>query len=96
MNALTQLAYGSGYRGDGQMMLGSGSGYNDGMSWLGALMMLLVWAGIIGLIIYVVRTLTNNARATSAHRDPLEIAKERFAKGEITKEQLTEIKKELK
>ena len=30
------------------------------------------------------------------HREPLDIAKERFAKGEISKEELADIKKELK
>jgi len=32
---------------------------------------------------------------TGSRRDPLEIAKERYAKGEITKDQFDEIKKNL-
>jgi putative membrane protein len=63
--------------------------------WLGFLMMLLIWGAIIGVAIYLIRTLANRSNTNSAHRDPLDIARERYAKGEITKEELADIKKEL-
>lgn len=72
-------------------------GYGNDMSWVGALLMLLIWAVIIGTIIYIVRILAQHSRGPgSGYRDPLDIARERFAKGEITKEELAVIKKELK
>lgn len=72
-------------------------GYGNDMSWAGALLMLLIWAVIIGTIIYIVRILAQHSRGPgSGYRDPLDIARERFAKGEITKEELAVIKKELK
>lgn len=72
-------------------------GYGDDMSWIGALFMVLIWALLIGAIVYAVRMFAQHSRGTSiGHRDPLDIARERFAKGEITKEELAVIKKELK
>ena len=80
--------YGHGYD-SGPMMDGS-------YGLLGFLLMLLVWGSIIWLVIYVVRAFTEHGKSSSGHRDPLDIARERYAKGEITKVELADIKKELK
>lgn len=74
--------------------------YNDtampghGDSWQSDLFGLLVLLILVGLVVYIVRTLANNRSDTAS--DPLDIAKHRYARGEITKEELADIKKELK
>jgi putative membrane protein len=60
------------------------------MLW-GAGMMVLFWGGLIALLVWGVQSLVKRDGA----RDPLEIAKERLARGEITLEQFEEIKSKL-
>ena len=60
--------------------------------------MIIVWVIIIALIVWGVIALVKRGSSTSdtSHkRDPLEIAKERYAKGEISKQEYEEIKKNL-
>jgi len=60
--------------------------------------MIIVWVVIIALIVWGVVALVKHSSSTSdtSHkRDPLEIARERYAKGEINKEEYEEIKKNL-
>ncbi|MBI2935605.1 MAG: SHOCT domain-containing protein [Chloroflexi bacterium] len=59
---------------------------------MGFLWMLLVWGGIIVLIWWGIRTL---AQGGERRRNPLEIAKERYARGEITREQYEQLRKDL-
>ena len=47
---------------------------------------------LVAFIIWLVKRFTPDTRRAST---PLEIAKERYAKGEISKEQLEEIKKNI-
>jgi len=65
----------------------------DDNAWYGlvAFGMFALLVAIALLIAY--KILTN--RAASQIKDPLDIAKERYAKGEITKDELADIKKEL-
>jgi putative membrane protein len=74
--------------------------WNGGMGWcmiFGGLFMLVFWGGIIALIVWGVKKLVERSSgSTSVERpDPLDIAKERYAKGEISKEQFDQIKKDL-
>jgi putative membrane protein len=70
---------------------------NDGAyGWLAMLIPLVVLAAVIGTAIYLMRTYVGHSRTTNGVRDPLDIARERYAKGEITKDELAEIKRELK
>lgn len=65
----------------------------------GMLMMGIFWLVIIGLVIYVVRNrnnFTTNNQQFESKEDPVEIARKRYAKGEISKEEFQEIKNELK
>ena len=71
-------------------------GYNGEDTWLHAVMGFLFFIILVGLAVYLIRTVANHNSTGTQRRDPLDIAKERFAKGEITKEELSEIKKELK
>ncbi|MFC2014341.1 SHOCT domain-containing protein [Chloroflexota bacterium] len=56
--------------------------------------MLIFGGGLIALIIWGITRLTRRDESTAKHT-PLEIAKERYAKGEINKEQFEQIKKDL-
>ncbi len=83
-----------------------GNGFGMGGAWLlGGLMMLLFWAVVIGLTAWAIWAFTrrqtghvdysNPPQATARpapQGDPaLQIAKERYARGEITREQYDEI-----
>jgi putative membrane protein len=66
-------------------------------SWIGAVFGLLFFLLIVALAILVLKTVASGRTSVQPHtREPLDIAKERYAKGEITKDELTEMKKELK
>jgi len=68
----------------------------DGMGgWMlfGGLWMLIFWGGLIALIVWGIMKLTR--RETTPKHDPLDIAKERYAKGELTKEEFQQLKKDL-
>jgi putative membrane protein len=60
--------------------------------------MIIVWIIVIGLIIWGIIALVrynSSAKETSQKRDPIDIAKERYARGEITREEYERIKKDL-
>jgi putative membrane protein len=61
---------------------------------LGGIWMLVFWGGIIALVIWGVNRLTKHNSA-KASENPLDIAKARYARGEINKEQFEQIKKDL-
>ena len=68
------------------------------MMFFGGPWMIIFWVVIIALIVWGVIALTK--RGTSASditqkHDPLDTAKERYAKGEISKEEFEQIKKDL-
>jgi putative membrane protein len=82
---------GYGYGGYGNMMGGWGG-------WLFGLFGLLVLAGVVLLVVWAVRAMSGSAHhqaGTPSGEDACSIAKVRFAKGEITKEQYEEICKTL-
>lgn len=77
----------------------------DGMGWWmlwGGLMMVLFWGAILALIVWAIQTVTRqesdqtHAPHTSASaRKPLDIAKERYARGEVSRKEFEEIKIDL-
>ena len=78
-------------------MMWDGFGYG-GMGWGAGIFMFLFWALIIGLIIWAVVTMTrhnggvpHDSRSGSA----IEILKERYARGEINREEFEEKKRVL-
>ena len=77
-------------------MFGTGFG-GWGLGWLvGALWMVLFWGGIIALVVWVVRRLTDGRGAASAAQaNPLDVVKMRLARGEITPEQFGQLKNDL-
>jgi putative membrane protein len=74
------------------MMLGYGMGYGYHFIFL----RLLFWIAIIVLAYFVIKSLIKKNKTQGVvGKSALDIAKERYAKGEITKEELEEIKKNL-
>ena len=76
----------------------------DGMGWWmlwGGLMMVLFWGAIIALVVWAVQSLGRRddghaqSGATSPARTPLEIAKERYARGEIGRDEFDQMKRDL-
>jgi len=55
----------------------------------------LFWIIIIALAYFLIKSLIEHNKTNGAGKSALDIAKERFAKGEITKEEFEEIKKSL-
>ena len=73
-------------------------GWNDGMGWWMVFWMVLFWGVIVALVVWGVKKLTergSSGSSTSEKRDPLDIAKERYARGEISREEFEQIKKDL-
>ena len=78
---------------------------DDGMGWWmlwGGLMMVLFWGSIIALIVWGVHAATRRDTGQTqppqpgAHRPtPLEIAAERYARGDVSREEFDQIKKDL-
>jgi putative membrane protein len=69
----------------------------SGMGWwmgFGGLWMILFWGGVIALTVWGIKKLTEKSGPTTGH-NPLDTAKERYARGEITREQFEQIKKDL-
>ena len=68
-----------------------------GMGWwmaFGGIWMVVFWGGLIALIVWGIKKLSGGGSSTPKN-DPLDIAKERYAKGEISKEEFEQIKKDL-
>jgi putative membrane protein len=75
--------------------------YDDGMGWwmiFGGLWMIVAWGIIIGLVIWAVRRIAerDESKPTRARSDEaLEIAKERYARREMSTEEFEQIKRDL-
>ena len=57
--------------------------------------MVLFWGVIIALIVFVVRYLGNDAAARGGDKTPLQILKDRYARGEIGKDEFEQKKRDL-
>ncbi len=65
-----------------------------GMGWWWVLMVIF-WIGVIALIIWGVREFTKRGTSSSSSSSALDIARERYARGEIDREEFETIKKNL-
>ena len=84
--------------GDGNLMMGYG-GWNNMMGWggfgvLAWIPMLLFWIILILGVIALIRYLGGGGSSKNS-KTPLDILKERYAKGEIDKKEFEEMKKNL-
>lgn len=68
----------------------SGFGMMAGMGWLGMLTMLLFWAGALALVVWGVSNLFP-ARQLTTELDAVEIVRQRFARGEISREEYLQV-----
>ncbi len=74
---------------------------HDTFGWwaaFGFIWMVLFWVALIALVVWVIRRATQgggNRQAPTGGPDPLHIAKTRYAKGEISKEEFDQIKRDL-
>jgi len=69
-----------------------------GMGWwmaFAAIFFVLFWGGIVWLIVWGVNKATGHKAGCTALESPLEIAKQRYARSEITREQFEQMKKDL-
>ncbi len=64
------------------------------MGWWMIFPMVIFWGGLIALIVWGVRRLTGGCGYTVKH-NPVDLARERYAKGEISREQFEQLKKDL-
>ncbi|MFC2011214.1 SHOCT domain-containing protein [Chloroflexota bacterium] len=70
---------------------------HGGMGWwmvFGWVWLVLFWGVLIALIVWGIKQLTVRGISTPKH-DPLDVAKERYAKGEISREEFNQLKKDL-
>ena len=74
-------------------------GYFGGMGWIGMILgfvfFIAIIIGIILFIIWIVKRTAHSSAETKTESKALEALKERYAKGEINKDQFEEIKKDL-
>jgi putative membrane protein len=77
--------------------MGEGMG-GWGWGWMifGGLHMLLFWALVIGVIVLVVRVLSDGASGKRHDKDALAILKERYARGEIDKAEYERMREDLR
>jgi putative membrane protein len=69
----------------------------NGQDWSSGIFIMLFWVLVLALIGFIVIRLFKNHEPTDNTRiDPISIVKERYAKGEITKEEFEQLKKDLK
>lgn len=69
-------------------------GIDGGWMIFGAVMMVIFWAGIIWAVAWVIRRTVNHIYH-GENMTPLDIVKARYARGEITKDQFDQLKKDL-
>ena len=68
--------------------------FGAAMGWWMILLTVVFWGGLIALIVWGIKKLTERGDSIPK-RNPLEVAKERYAKGEISREEFEQIKKDL-
>jgi len=86
--------YGGGHMGPGMM------GYGYGGGWFGGIFMILFWILIIIGLVFLIKWLIQSTKGESGRplsnsSRALDILKERYARGEIDKEEFEERKKDL-
>jgi len=71
-----------------------GPGMMGGFGWLGMLTMLLFWIGVIALVVWGLSNLFS-MRQAAVEPDALEILKQRYARGEISREEFVQAREAL-
>ena len=75
-------------------------GFHEGMGWwmvFGGMWMVVFWAIIIGVAVWAIGHFrTGHSRRPDEEGPPLEIARQRLAKGEITREEFEDLRQALR
>ena len=87
-------------RGSGDWYMGPGMMGGWGVGWFGGIFMLIFWVLVIVGLIFLIRFLIQTTKGNSgmnrgSSSGALEILKERYARGEIDKQEFEEKKKDL-
>ena len=61
----------------------------------GPLIMLAFWGGFVALAVWIVRAIWRSGEPRLTSQSSLDIAKARYARGEITREQFEQLKRDL-
>lgn len=75
--------------------------HDGGMGWwiFGGVWMIVFWGLIIGLVVWGVSRLSGDQRpaerAPGSEQSPMDIARSRYARGEISRDEFTQIRKDL-
>jgi putative membrane protein len=87
----------TGHRYDGWGMMGPAMMGGFGLGWFMPVLAIVFWGLVIWGIVTLIRFATSSAGSTAAIRSTsaIEILKERYARGEISKEEFEERKKDL-
>jgi putative membrane protein len=88
------------WRGNSDWHMGPGMMNGWGMGWFGGIFMIIFWVLIIVGLIFLIKWLVQNAnsKSQSSSSSPsraLDILKERYARGEIDKQEFEEKKRDL-
>lgn len=71
-------------------------GYDWGMMGFGWFFMVIFWVLVIIGVIYLIKLIIPGAKCGTKEETALDILKKRYAKGEVSKEEFEEKKKDLK
>ncbi|MBF8266945.1 MAG: hypothetical protein HW388_453 [Dehalococcoidia bacterium] len=72
-------------------------GYGMGWGWgvFGVVWMVLFWGSIIALVVWAISRMTRDSSGLPRSSTPLEIAKARYARGDITREEFERLRQDL-
>lgn len=69
--------------------------YGMGMGYFGMIFTFFFWVMVIVLIVYLVKMVMDRGKGGDLSETPEDILKKRYARGEISKEELDKMKKDL-
>jgi putative membrane protein len=71
-------------------------GWGMGLGIIGVLFSIVFWVGVIALVVWLITKLVKHENSGKIEKQsPIDLAKERYARGEITKEEFEQLKKDL-